>query len=67
MGNDGAEGLLNMRNAGAHTIAQNEQTCVVYGMPREAIEKGAAEKIVPLEKVTETLIALAQQRTPVGV
>ena len=67
MGNDGAAGLLNMRNAGAHTLAQDEESCVVFGMPKEAIEKGGAEKIVPLNKVTETLIAFAQQRATVSV
>ena len=50
MGDDGAKGLLEMRKAGALTIAQNEATCVVYGMPRVAVEIGAAEKIVPLEQ-----------------
>jgi two-component system chemotaxis response regulator CheB len=48
MGDDGANGLLEMRNAGARTIAQNEETCVVFGMPKEAIARGAADKVVPL-------------------
>jgi len=48
MGDDGANGLLEMRNAGALTIAQNEETCVVFGMPKEAIARGAADKVVPL-------------------
>ena len=56
MGDDGAGGLLAMRNAGAHTIAQDEQTCVVFGMPKEAINKGGAEVVVPLQKITQTLI-----------
>jgi len=60
MGNDGALGLLNMRNSGAHTIAQNEQTCVVFGMPREAIQQGAAEKVVALDDIAASLIAFAQ-------
>ena len=51
MGADGAEGLLAMRDAGARTIAQNEETCVVFGMPKEAIKMGAAEKISPLMKI----------------
>jgi two-component system, chemotaxis family, protein-glutamate methylesterase/glutaminase len=51
MGADGARGLLQMREAGAHTIAEDESTCVVYGMPKEAIEMGAAEEIVPLPQV----------------
>lgn len=49
MGDDGAAGLLEMRNAGALTIAQNEETCVVFGMPKEAIARGAAARVVPLE------------------
>ena len=48
MGGDGAAGLLEMREAGARTIAQDEASCVVFGMPKEAIELGAAEKIAPL-------------------
>ena len=51
MGKDGAEGLKAMRDAGAWTIAQNEQTCVVYGMPKVAIEIGAACEILPLESI----------------
>jgi two-component system chemotaxis response regulator CheB len=60
MGDDGAEGLLAMRNAGAHTIAQDEESCVVFGMPKEAIKKGGAEVIIPLQKVAQTLIQFAQ-------
>jgi len=48
MGDDGARGLLEMKKAGAATLAQNEETCVVFGMPKEAIALGAADKIVPL-------------------
>jgi two-component system, chemotaxis family, protein-glutamate methylesterase/glutaminase len=58
MGNDGAEGLLKMRLKGAHTIAEDESTCVVFGMPKEAIAKGGAEKIVPLDQVARTMISL---------
>jgi len=60
MGDDGATGLLNLRRAGAHTIAQDEQSCVVYGMPKEAVARGGAETIVPLTKVAETLLAFAR-------
>jgi len=56
MGDDGAKGLLNMRNAGAHTLAQDEASSVVFGMPKEAIECGAAEKIVSLTDVASTMI-----------
>jgi two-component system chemotaxis response regulator CheB len=64
MGADGALGLLNMRRAGARTIAQDEKSCIVFGMPMEAIKCGAAEKIVPLDAVAGTLMSLAQERTP---
>jgi len=59
MGDDGATGLLNLRQAGAHTIAQDEQSCVVFGMPKEAIARGGAEWVISLNRVAETLIALA--------
>jgi len=61
MGNDGAGGLLNMRRNGAHTIAEDETSCVVFGMPKEAIDRGAAEKVVPLSDVAKTLINFAQR------
>jgi two-component system, chemotaxis family, protein-glutamate methylesterase/glutaminase len=51
MGRDGAEGLLALRRAGAHTIAQDEETCVIYGMPREAALLGAAQRILPLGEI----------------
>lgn len=51
MGKDGAEGLLKMRQAGARTIAQDEKSCVVFGMPKEAIQLGGAEKVLPLQKI----------------
>ena len=57
MGDDGAGGLLEMREAGALTIAQNEATCVVFGMPREAIRRGAAKYVVPLDSIATTLMA----------
>jgi two-component system chemotaxis response regulator CheB len=51
MGDDGARGLREMRDAGAHTLAQDEATCVVFGMPKEAIRLEAAVRIVPLETI----------------
>jgi len=57
MGDDGARGLLAMRQAGARTIAQDEATCVVFGMPKEAIERGAAEKVAPLHRIPGLLLA----------
>jgi two-component system chemotaxis response regulator CheB len=59
MGDDGARGLLAMRQAGAHTIAQNEASCVVFGMPKEAIALGAADEVLPLEKIPERLLRAA--------
>lgn len=56
MGADGAKGLLEMKNAGAFTIAQDEETSVVFGMPKEAIKLGAAEKVVPLHEIPTTII-----------
>lgn len=61
MGDDGAGGLLNMRKSGAHTIAQDEASSIVFGMPKEAINRGAAEKIVPLSGITKTLINFARR------
>ncbi len=51
MGDDGAKGLLEMKEAGAKTIAQDEKSCVVYGMPKEAVKLGAVDKILPLEQI----------------
>jgi two-component system chemotaxis response regulator CheB len=57
MGADGAKGLLAMKESGAYTIAQDEATSVVFGMPKEAIELGAAHKIVPLSSITQEILA----------
>ena len=59
MGKDGALGLLNMRRNGAHTIAQDEASCVVFGMPKEAIDQNAAEKILPLNQIAGAMIDFA--------
>lgn len=58
MGRDGAGGMKAMRNAGARCIAQDEASCVVFGMPREAYEAGGAEKLVPLDKIALTVLSL---------
>jgi two-component system, chemotaxis family, protein-glutamate methylesterase/glutaminase len=56
MGDDGAQGLLEMKQVGATNIAQDEASCVVFGMPREAIARGAVDLVVPLERIaTEVL------------
>lgn len=62
MGRDGAAGLLAIRRAGGLTLAQDEATSVVYGMPREAALLGAAERILPLAEIGSTLAALAETR-----
>ena len=59
MGADGAEGLRLMREAGAHTIGQDERSCVVYGMPRAAYELGAVERQLPLDAIAGAILAAA--------
>lgn len=56
MGDDGARGLLEMKQAGAITIAQDEESCVVFGMPKEAIKRGAVQKVLPLEMIAGEVI-----------
>ena len=67
MGRDGAEGLLAIRRAGGMTLAQDEQSCVIFGMSREAIELEAACSVLPLEEIALTLRSLAQSPGPAGV
>jgi two-component system chemotaxis response regulator CheB len=62
MGSDGAMGLLKMRQAGARTIAQDEATCVVYGMPREAVMVGAVEQVLPVSEIASAISAAAELR-----
>jgi two-component system chemotaxis response regulator CheB len=61
MGDDGATCMKEMRQAGSVTIAQNEESCVVYGMPREAMERGAAQKAVHLNKIAENITAFDRE------
>lgn len=56
MGDDGASGLLEMKDAGADTIAQNEETSVVFGMPKEAIKRGGVNHILPLTEIYKTIV-----------
>ncbi len=60
MGDDGAHGLLEMKEAGASTIAQDEATCVVFGMPAEAIKLGGASKVLPLNRIAPEIVRLAR-------
>ena len=59
MGDDGAAGLLEMKRAGAATVAQDEASCVVFGMPREAIARGAVDAIEPLDRIPGAILRLA--------
>jgi two-component system chemotaxis response regulator CheB len=58
MGADGAQGMLKMKRAGARTVAQDEASCVVFGMPREAIRMGAVDHVLPLGRIASELVAL---------
>jgi two-component system chemotaxis response regulator CheB len=58
MGKDGANGLLSLRNAGSQTIGQDESSCIVYGMPKEAYQLGAVEKQVSLENIPREILSL---------
>jgi two-component system chemotaxis response regulator CheB len=55
MGSDGAEGMLKLKNAGATTVAQDEQSCVVYGMPKAAVQMGAVEQVLPLGRIPHAI------------
>jgi len=57
MGKDGAAGMLELHRAGAHTYAQDEQSCVVFGMPKEAIALGGADEVLPLHEIPRAVIA----------
>ena len=61
MGNDGAKGLMAMKDAGSHTIAQDEASCVVFGMPKEAIRVGAVDEVLPLDRVAEGILTEARK------
>lgn len=57
MGSDGADAMLEMRKAGARTIAQDEASCVVFGMPKEAIARGGVEQIKPIDEIAATILS----------
>ncbi|MBW1792530.1 MAG: chemotaxis protein CheB, partial [Deltaproteobacteria bacterium] len=58
MGKDGADGMLSMKNAGARTLAQDEASSVVFGMPNEAYKRGGAERLIPLNNIAQEVIKL---------
>jgi two-component system chemotaxis response regulator CheB len=63
MGADGARGMVALRESGAHTIAQDEESCVVFGMPKEAIKLDGASEVTPLHRIPDALLdALARRR-----
>jgi len=64
MGRDGAAGMLEMKESGAYNLAQDEASCVVFGMPKEAIALGGVHEVVPLPSMASRLIALVSQRQP---
>jgi two-component system chemotaxis response regulator CheB len=59
MGDDGADGMLELKQAGAHTIAQDEASCVVFGMPKEAIERGGVDEVLPLPRIASAVLKWA--------
>ncbi len=59
MGSDGAQGMLRMHRAGASTIAQDEESCIVYGMPREAVKLGAVDQVLPLASIAKAILRQA--------
>jgi len=59
MGDDGANGMLEMKEAGAVTIAQDENTCVVFGMPNEAIKRNAVDRVLPLPSIARAILSYA--------
>ena len=63
MGKDGAQGLLEMHKTGADTIAQDEESCIVFGMPHAAIELEAADHVLPLHKIPPLLVSLAEKKS----
>jgi two-component system chemotaxis response regulator CheB len=61
MGKDGANAMLEMRQAGAYNFAQDEETCVVFGMPKEAIAVGAVDEIVPILDMAQRVLSRLSQ------
>jgi len=61
MGGDGAQGLLAMHEAGAHTVAQDEASSVVFGMPKVAIELGAVDRVLPVDRIAGEILDAAER------
>jgi two-component system chemotaxis response regulator CheB len=64
MGNDGAQGMKRMKDQGCHNIAQDEATCVIFGMPREAIRAGAVDQTLPLDRIAPALMNVCAKQHP---
>jgi len=64
MGRDGAQGMQQLKAAGATNLAQNEATCVVYGMPRAAVELGAVDRVLPLDLIPHAIIHALRPSPP---
>jgi two-component system chemotaxis response regulator CheB len=62
MGDDGARGMLEMHETGAFTVAQDEATSVVFGMPKEAIARGGVDRVIPLEQIAREILAADRRR-----
>ena len=60
MGDDGARGMLELKQAGARTVAQDEATCIVFGMPKEAIRMNGVDKVLPLQSVAGAILNYAR-------
>lgn len=67
MGKDGAAGMLEMKQAGAYTFAQDEASCVVFGMPKEAIALGGVDEVLPLSRMAERVVEFLKSRGHGGV
>jgi len=61
MGRDGAQGMLEMKQSGAYNFAQDEASCVVFGMPKEAIALGAADEVLPLKEIAPRILSWLAQ------
>jgi two-component system, chemotaxis family, protein-glutamate methylesterase/glutaminase len=61
MGDDGARGMKEMEETGAHTVAQDEKSCVVFGMPKVAIELGGIKQVLPLNRIHEAIVAAGKR------